>query len=182
MPLIPAVLFRDMDGFQVTRRLLAILRRFQRSTRGAILVETLVVVPVVVIFAVGLVEFGSLFWQRQQLQAGVRDAARYMSRCEETLANCTLDIARNVAFFGTPAPEPTTPLRVRGWSQDDQLEIVLTTVNAAGAAVAEDDATAADRLVTVTGTATYTGSPLFGLLRIANIPFSYSHQERFIGW
>ena len=44
------------------------------------------------------------------------------------------------------------------------------------------DATAADRLVTVTGTATYTGSPLFGLLRIANIPFSYSHQERFIGW
>lgn len=138
--------------------------------------------PVVVIFAVGLVEFGSLFWQRQQLQAGVRDAARYVSRCEESRSNCTLDIARNVAFFGTPAPDPTTPLRVRGWYRDEQLDIAVTAINAAGAAVSDDDATAVDRLVTVTGSTTYAGSPLFGLLRIASIPFSYSHQERFIGW
>ena len=169
-----------MDGFQVTRRLLAILRRFQRSTRGAILVETLIVVPVVVIFAVALVEFGSLFWQRQQLQAGVRDAARYVSRCEPTLANCTEDIARNVAFFGVTNPQPDTPLRVRGWYKDDQLEITLTSVNADGEAV--DAENEEDRLVTVSGNAVYTGSPLFGLLRIANIRFAYSHQERFIGW
>lgn len=174
-----------MDGFQVTRRLSALLRRFRRSTRGAILVETLIVVPVVVIFAVGLVEFGSLFWQRQQLQAGVRDAARYVSRCETEaveMSNCSFDIARNLAFFGTTDPQPDTPLRVRGWYEDAQLAISLTDVNAAGAAVDAGDEDAVARLVTVTGTATYTGSPLFGLLRIADIEFAYSHQERFIGW
>lgn len=164
----------------MTRRLLALLRRFYRSTRGAILAETIIVVPVVVVFAVGLVEFGSLFWQRQQLQAGVRDAARYVSRCEQSLSNCTQDVARNIAFFGMADPQPDTPLRVRGWFRDDQLQITFTPVDAAGQAV--DIADAVDRLVTVTGTATYAGSPLFGLLSIADIPFAYSHQERFIGW
>lgn len=167
-----------MDGFQVTRWLSALFTRFRRSTSGAILVEALIVVPVVVVFAVGVAEFGSIFWQRHQLQAGVRDAARYMARCTEvpaTASNCDPAIARNIAFFGTPTLTATTPHRVRGWYENGTLEFKTIEVkNSAGTKV--------DMLVQVTGRATYTGSGLIGLIGLAKVDFAYSHQERFIGW
>lgn len=153
--------------------------RFFRSAKGAILVETLLVVPVVTIFAIGVVEFGSIFWQRQQLQAGVRDAARYWSRCtpDPLVSSCSLIKARNIAFYGTPAPNVTgcdsTSLRVRGWCQDNQITIAPNP---------PPTEFGAEDVVTVTGTATYTGSPIFGLLQIGNVQFSYTHEERYIGW
>lgn len=157
------------------RQLSALLRKFYLSTGGAILVETLLVVPVVTVFAVGVVEFGSVFWQRQQLQAGVRDAARYWARCTPDAASCTEAKARNVAFYGTPAPDGTSVCRVRGWCAAGQL----TLLPAADDLPASPDETSS---VVVTGTAIYSGSPIFGLLRLGNIEFSYRYEQRYIGW
>lgn len=136
------------------------------------------VVPVVTIFAIGVVEFGSIFWQRQQMQTGVRDAARYLSRCipDPLVSNCSLDKARNIAFYGTIAP--TAPgctsreLRVRGWCTAAQLTV-------SPPAIDPDDLP--EELV-VTGTVTYSGSPLFQFLRIEPIPFTYRMEVRYIGW
>ena len=93
------------------------------GTEGALLTEALIVVPVVTIFAVGILEFGNVFWQRHQVQVGVRDAARYWSRCRGTAPfnTCTQDIARNLAFYGNPAG--TGAPRVPGWINDDDLDI-----------------------------------------------------------
>ena len=48
---------------------------------GVAMTEAIVAVPFLFLFAVGVLEFGALFWQREQIETGLRDAARYMARC-----------------------------------------------------------------------------------------------------
>ncbi|MFB2608471.1 TadE/TadG family type IV pilus assembly protein, partial [Rhizobium phaseoli] len=53
---------------------------FWRREEGAVLAEALLAIPFVTLFAAGILEFGSIFWQRMQIDAGLRDAGRYLSR------------------------------------------------------------------------------------------------------
>jgi Flp pilus assembly protein TadG len=131
------------------------------------------VVPVVTIFAVGILEFGNVFWQRHQVQVGVRDAARYWSRCRgiAPFDTCSQTIARNLAFYGNPAG--TGSPRIVGWTAATGL-----TITPAVPPSSPDR----DDLVLVTGTHTYTGSPLMRLLQIEAFDFSYTHNQRYIGW
>lgn len=147
------------------------LKQFRKAEEGTILTEALIVVPFVTIFAVGILEFGNVFWQRHLLEVGVRDAARYWSRCKPTFNPCSIENARNFAFFGNP--EGTGPMRVPYWSGDEQLTITPTTPPV------EPDET---DLIVVTGTATYAASPLISMLRIGDVTMSYTHQQRYFGW
>ncbi|OAN65279.1 hypothetical protein A8B83_05975 [Rhodobacteraceae bacterium EhC02] len=149
------------------------LRSFVSGTEAALLTETLIVVPVVTIFAVGILEFGNVFWQRHQVQVGVRDAARYWSRCRATapFTTCTQDIARNLAFFGNPAG--TGAPRVPGWT--DAADLTITP------ATPPSNPGAAD-IVTATGSLTYTGSPLMRLIELEGFTFTYTHNQRYMGW
>ncbi|HEX9859438.1 MAG TPA: TadE/TadG family type IV pilus assembly protein [Paracoccaceae bacterium] len=133
--------------------------------------ETLIVLPIVTLFAIAVLEFGSVFWQRQQLQTGVRDAARYWSRCRPDFSNCSLTIARNIAFYGNPSGSGS--LRVPNWNDASELDV--TPATPPGAPEATD-------LVTVTGTLVYEGSPLIGKLSIPVMTITYQHTERYIGW
>jgi len=162
----------------VLHRLSALLFRFRHSTRGAILVETIIVVPIVTIFALGVAEFGTLLWTRQQVQAGVRDAARYWSRCTPVagVSICTLDKARRVAFYGMTDP-PTvgcqsTSLRLKGWCLDSQLTVTPATPSRTPGPT---------DVLTVTGTMTYSGSPVFRLVS-RPIVYTYTVEARYIGW
>lgn len=149
------------------------LRSFVSGTEAALLTETLIVVPVVTIFAVGILEFGNVFWQRHQVQVGVRDAARYWSRCRATapFTTCTQDLARNLAFFGNPAG--TGAPRVPGWT--DAADLTITP------ATPPSNPGAAD-IVTATGSLTYTGSPLMRLIELEGFTFTYTHNQRYMGW
>jgi len=150
------------------------VRSFVSGTEGAILTETLIVVPVITIFAVGILEFGNVFWQRHQVQVAVRDVARYWARCLDVdpFDTCDLLIARNLAFYGVPDADPTVdPLRVPGWVGGDEALQIQRQVLPSNIEV-----------VTVTGTHTYTGSPLMRLIQIEAFDFSYTHQQRYIGW
>jgi len=151
-------------------------RTFVAQTHGALLTETLIVVPVVTIFAVGILEFGNVFWQRHQVQVGVRDAARYWARChrDEVFMTCSDVIAANLALYGQPTPSAT--LRVPGWDDPDLLEF-SPLPDRISVAPGQEGFT-----VTVTGTHTYTGSPLMRLLQIEAFDFSYTHEQRYIGW
>ena len=149
------------------------LRSFISGTEAALLTETLIVVPVVTIFAVGILEFGNVFWQRHQVQVGVRDAARYWSRCRSTVpfTTCTQDIARNLAFYGNPAGTGTP--RVPGWT--DAADLTIEPVTPPSNPGAGD-------IVTVTGSLTYTGSPLMRLIELEGFTFTYTHNQRYMGW
>jgi Flp pilus assembly protein TadG len=172
----------------VKRQIAHLLSRFISSTRGAILVEALIVVPVVTIFAVGLLEFGNVFWQRQQMQAGVRDAARYMSRCNlsptfqtGTTPSCSLDIARNIAFYGAPSATGRF-LRVPNWKDADDLTFFYhdraTNTSSAAAPTAPDSRD----LVVVQGKLDYAGSPLIQMLQIEPIRITYQYMQRYTSW
>ena len=157
-------------------------RLFSRQEEeGAILTEALIVIPVITIFAVGIMEFGNVFWQRQLMELGVRDAARYWSRCrpvdadDNTYMPCSIDTARNIAFYGHPDgnPDGTRLLRVPNWSDPTELTIEPETPP-----IFPTD----DDVIIVTGTMEYYPSPLFSMLSIGAIPITYIHQQRYMGW
>jgi len=155
-------------SFNVVRK---VVRNFRDDTSGVILTESLLVLPVLSLFAFGIMEFGSILWQRQQVQVGVRDAARYWSRCRPDFSNCSLQIARNIAFYGNPTG--TGPARVPGWT--DAAELTLTPATPPTSPVAADT-------VSATGSVVYQGSPLFNFVLSSAVTIEYTHMERYIGW
>lgn len=153
-----------------------ILRRFcsgfRSSQEGAVLAEALLAVPFVTLFAVGILEFGNIFWERMQIDAGLRDAGRYLSRCRPTTptytANCSTVTAKLIAFYGTQSPAAGAALRVAGWGPN-LADITVTPVNANGT-------------LTVQTAHIYETSPLFGWLGLDAITINSSHEERYMGW
>jgi Flp pilus assembly protein TadG len=55
------------------------LRKFLRDERGATLVETTIVFPLVLILTFGLVEFGNAFWQYHTAEKATAAGARWLS-------------------------------------------------------------------------------------------------------
>lgn len=156
---------------------------FRSDERGTVLAEALLVFPILTILSFGLLEFGNVLWEREQLQIGLRDAARYWSRCRAdiggTATTCSEEIARNIAFHGNPAG--TGPLRVPGW--DDPAEITFEPAKASLPANASLPADPADmEKVVVSGSVTYQGSPAFSIVLADAVTISHRVEMRFIGW
>lgn len=149
---------------------------FCASEKGAVFIEALIVVPLFMIFSIGILEFGNVLWQRHQLQTGVRDAGRYWSRCTPDASgswsggSCSLDIARNIAFYGDPAGAAGGgELRIPNWNNAAQLTIT------------PEHPASGDQVI-VRATLDYQGSPLFSALGIGALQIGYTHTERYIGW
>ncbi|PDT50299.1 TadE/TadG family type IV pilus assembly protein [Sinorhizobium fredii] len=145
---------------------------FWLSEEAAVLTETIIVVPFVTVFAAGILEFGNLFWERMQIDAGLRDAGRYLARCRPTsptyTSTCSQATAKLIAFYGTQSPAEGAALRVPGWGPT----LADITVNAVGA----------DGTFTIETAHLYEASPLFAWLGIEDITISASHEERYMGW
>ena len=176
---------------KLTRSLACLVARFRKEERGAVLAETLIVVPFVTFFSVGILEFGNMFWQKEQIEVGLRDAARYLARCQtatsfnsacgaagETVRGETN--AREIAFYGTASPVVgTTPLRVPGFGPT-AADIVITQPVAG--------------VIRLTASHGYESSPLFFWLTdppyceegedcgIGPITIQAFHEQRYIGW
>lgn len=56
------------------------MHRFLRDERGAVLVEFVITLPLMILFFAIIVETARIFWSYQLAISGVRDATRYMSR------------------------------------------------------------------------------------------------------
>ncbi|TPK34269.1 pilus assembly protein [Mesorhizobium sp. B2-5-4] len=149
--------------------------RFHRDERGAVLAEALIIVPFVTLFSVGILEFGNMFWEKEQIETGLRDAARYLSRCQPSnplsgyVSQCSQAVARRIAYYGTSDPA-ATDLRVSGWDPSGSA-IDFATVTRAG-----------KQVVVASTSHAYSSSPLFGWLGIGNITIEAYHEERYIGW
>ena len=139
---------------------------------GAGLTEALVAVPFITLFAAGILEFGNIFWERMQIDAGLRDAGRYLARCRPDSGTydptCNAATAKMIAFYGTQSPAANTALRVRGWGPD-LAAITIVPVDA-------------DGTITVQTSHVYQSSPIFSWLGIDQITIRSSHEERYMGW
>ena len=136
---------------------------------GVAMTEAIVVVPFLTLFAVGVLEFGALFWQREQIETGLRDAARYMTRCRHDTAVCEAT-ARNLAYYGSSAN--TGVLRVPSWNAANSPIDIPPPVTTLGG----------QQIITVSTTHDLTNSPHFGLFGTDEISISARHNQRVIGW
>ncbi len=147
-------------------------RGFWPSDDGAVLTEALVAVPFITIFAAGILEFGNIFWERMQIDAGLRDAGRYLARCRPDSGTydptCNETTAKLIAFYGTQSPPAGAALRVAGWGPA-LSDITITPADANGT-------------ITVQTAHLYQSSPVFSWLGLDAITISSSHEERYIGW
>ncbi|APG85560.1 hypothetical protein SAMCCGM7_Ch2823 [Sinorhizobium americanum CCGM7] len=160
-----------------------ILRRrlqfhFWLSEEAAVLTETIIVVPFVTLFAAGILEFGNLFWERMQIDAGLRDAGRYLARCRPESATfeskCNVATAKRIAFYGTQS-SAATRLRVPGWGLN--IGDITVPVDAEGNLTVDLDGT-----FTISTTHQYKSSPIFAWLGIGDITISAAHEQRYMGW
>jgi hypothetical protein len=57
-----------------------------KNDRGASLVEMTLVTPLLISLAFGFIEFGTAFYQYQLMTTGIKDAARYLARVDDPIA------------------------------------------------------------------------------------------------
>lgn len=158
----------------MTARLRRCCARLRRNEDGAVLVETIITLPVILVFLVGLLEFSSLLLAKLHVETGLKDAARYMARCNPS-GDCNPTWARNIAVFGHPNPPGGTPPRVHGWSSG-AIDIL-----GPSSRPLPDVAGQNRDVIRVFTNFNFPGSPLIGLLGLGGgIPIRASHEERVV--
>ena len=139
--------------------------------------------PFLLVTCAGVFEFGNLFYQKLLVEAGVRDAARYVARCPATAGfTCSDAIAKEIAIYGEPAG--ATP-RVSGWDDTSTVTITReTTPNPFNADTGTYDYRGGGPITTIRVTAsfTYDGGGLLDFIGFDDVTLGALHEERYIGW
>lgn len=157
-----------------------IIRRFKRDDQGAALVEIAIVTPFVLLLSAGVFEFSNILNTRMLLDAGVKDAARYMARCSSDWNTCSgyaTNLAVNGAITGGSA-------RVTGWTTDE-VQITPTYTQAIDPSTGTElylSSTANVTTVQVKTAYPYAGVGLWSYLGFGQLTLTVLHQERVFGW
>ena len=152
-------------------------KKFHRDQSGAVLVEVLLTLPFLTILAIGILEFGNVFWQREQIETGLRDATRYLARCPSAaLFDCEA-IARNLAYFGSV--DGSGPPRVPAWNIiNSPITFTRTEV---GVPEGGDPSQAIYQVITASTTHSILHSTLFPALQTGGVTIAANHNQRIIG-
>jgi hypothetical protein len=153
-------------------RIRSVLGRLGREQGGAALTETIVVLPVMIVFMAGILEFSAFLYTKLQVETGLKEAARYLARCPAG-EPCDDTSARRIAVYGTP--DGSGNKRAWGWSDDASVIAISTWSPAAWAHSTEFD------VVQVSTTFTYPGSPIIQAIGLNGLTIAARHQERVIG-
>jgi Flp pilus assembly protein TadG len=141
------------------------------------------ITPLMIVLSAGVFEFGNLIHQKLLIEAGLRDAARYVARCTDAVAGIDCDaIAKKIAAFGSVTG---TTERVSGW---DDTEVSITTYTTANNVDPDtglqDYRGTGATVITVRATASvpYVPVGLLAVIGIGGITLNAVHEERFIGY
>jgi Flp pilus assembly protein TadG len=171
--------------------ILRMLQSLWRDKEGTALVEGAVLMPMMIVLVGGVFEFSWVFYQQKLIEAGVRDAARYLTRvptdfpfnnrnpCLATNGSggpLYTTYAQNVAVYGSTSTTGFNP-RVNGWTTGDVTITCPTFDNSAGGYVG--GATLYRVLVSTSFPDPSLG--FFGLLGLSPPNISAGHEERYIG-
>lgn len=158
------------------------LRKFCSDERGAVMVEMTLITPLMISLSAGVFEFGNLFQKKLLIEAGLRDAARYASRCNPSFSGLACDAnAKNIAVFGRISAGTA---RVTGWAASDVIVAYYNTTNTLNGDGTQDyrGPGANIRTVRVTTSFSYTGFSLLAYLGLSPIALAAAHEERVTGW
>ncbi|MCV3240678.1 TadE/TadG family type IV pilus assembly protein [Mesorhizobium sp. ZC-5] len=172
------------------RRLSIFSQRFRRDEHGSALVEMTLIAPLMIALSAGVFEFGNLIHQKLLIEAGLRDGARYASRCNSQMysdygfaaIDCAAN-AENIALYGNIADTGT--VRVPGLTADNitiDIANLVDCENAVdGAGVTQyRSVTPLVCIVRASSTFDYPGVGLLDLLGIGPITLNGVHEERII--
>ena len=122
-------------------------RRWWRSISGAAAVEMAIVLPVFLLFMLGLVEFGRLFWYQVSLRQAVEQTARYAMAeyTRETFYNANFASWFNGGF--SASLKALAPDEIYAWSGKG---ITFTATTTAASAASNIDFVAIDASYTFT--------------------------------
>lgn len=151
------------------------------DTEGSALVEATILMPLLVVLIFGVFEFAWYFQKQQLVEAGIRDAARYLARVYDVqegsnpCSNSTdVTDAKNIAVYGTTS---SGTARVTGWTAAD---VTLSCTPLDNSTETYDGGTT---LYIINAGTTFADPALgyFGLLGLTTPNLSASHSERAIG-
>lgn len=177
-------------GDAVVRLPSHITTKFRQDERGSMLVEMALIAPLMLSLSGGVFEFGNLIQKKLLIEAGLRDAARYVARCrpiDDGSGTCSTR-AKNLAVTGTVGGDGTTPgtARVSGWIA---TSVTITPKEQSTDAI---DAITGNLLyrsqtdevytVSVSTSFIYTGVSLLSYMGLGPITLAGEQQERYIGW
>ena len=174
--------------------LLRTARSLWRDNVGSALLEGAVLTPVLLAVLGGVYEFSWVFYKQKLLEAGTRDAARYLARapltfpggntdpCLATDAGGTLykTYAKNIAVYGSTSTSGFNQ-RVNGWATGDVTITCPTFDNSAGNYLQNVQGTTNLYRVLVSTSYAEPSLGFFALLRLSPPNITARHEERYIG-
>lgn len=102
--------------------------RFGRADDGAVVLEFVAVLPLIVTFLLIMIGTGQSLWYHHVITKGVRDGVRYLTRAP--LENEFIDNAKRVALTGTPdGSDPAFTF----WNDPGTIDVTSTAVAHGGA-------------------------------------------------
>jgi Flp pilus assembly protein TadG len=154
------------------------LLNFGRDSRGVAALEAGLAFPFIVLMGAGLFEFGSLFYNYELIQTGVRDSARYLARVADPQASETA--ARNLALRGTV--DSSGALRVKWWQASDLQITYRAVANPVDATTGRRLYRGGDPLtvIRVSTSFNYEGLGLLTKVGLGPFPVTAAHEERYV--
>ena len=154
------------------------------------MVEMAAILPFLLVLGCGVFEFGAFFYQYQRLQTGIRDAARYLARVNDTASTLTpcdpavlaakVSNAKDIAVMGVIGGSTK---RVSWWNTSDVTVDYSTTIAnpLIGGYPSYRGPTGGIRIIKVSTSPTYPGVGFLSFLGSGNSVAVIEHQERCIG-
>jgi Flp pilus assembly protein TadG len=156
-----------------------IVQSLWRNGEGSALIEGAIIMPLLLILALGVFEFSWLIDQQHLISTGIHDAARYIAQSANPNDLTIQKRAKNLATTGAIDGDTA---RVRGWTARDvsiSYSSVENPVDVNGSTTFRGGAVI--RSVTVSTTFSVPSLGFFGLLGLKPPALTVSHQERVIG-
>jgi Flp pilus assembly protein TadG len=148
------------------------------------MVEMAALLPFLLLLGCGVFEFGAFFYQYQMIEAGVRDAARYLARvsdpttsttpCASAVLSANESAAKNIAVTGVVSGGTN---RVSWFNTTDVTISYLTVANPNNALYRGPNPIT---IVQVSASPSDPGVGFLGFLGLA-LTVNLNHQERCIG-
>ncbi|KAA2234947.1 TadE/TadG family type IV pilus assembly protein [Salinarimonas soli] len=160
------------------RRLAPLLRDLARHRDGVAATEAALVLPFLLFLGGGVLEFGVMQYRLQLVEAGVRDAARFLARTPDPAA---MEVqAKLLAVTGAVVPGGAP--RVRDWTTAQVTVTYRTTANAR-AATGLRPYRGGDTVdvVRVATSVPYAGIGFLTLIRLTGLTLGAVHEERVVG-
>ena len=163
------------------------------------MVEMAAILPFLLALGCGVFEFGAFFYQYQMVEAGVRDAARYMARVSDTsnaspcgTSGCTDPCNATVLAAKVANAKDIAVMGIIGgatqrvsWFTEANVTIDYTTVIAnplISGYPTYRGPTSGIRIIKVSTASAYPGVGFLGFLGLGSaLTVNLSHQERCIG-